>query len=48
MKQVCIILMVDDNPADVDLAREALRGNVHRIQVESVGDGVFPRGFPSD
>ena len=45
MKQVCIILMVDDNPADVDLAREALRGNVHRIQVESVGDGEEALAF---
>ena len=45
MKQVCIILMVDDNPADVDLAREALRGNVHRIQVESVGDGEEALSF---
>ena len=45
MKQVCIILMVDDNPADVDLAREALRGNVHRVQVESVGDGEEAMSF---
>ena len=45
MKQVCIILLVDDNPADVDLVREALQGNVHRIQVESVGDGEEALAF---
>lgn len=45
MKQVCIILMVDDNPADVDLAREALQGNFHRVQVESVGDGEEAMSF---
>jgi CheY-like chemotaxis protein len=45
MKQVCIILLVDDNPADVDLAREALRGNFHRVQVESVGDGEEAMSF---
>jgi two-component system response regulator len=45
MKQVCIILLVDDNPADVDLAREALQGNFHRIQVESVGDGEEALSF---
>jgi two-component system response regulator len=45
MKQVCIILMVDDNPADVDLAREALRDNFHSIQMESVGDGEAAMSF---
>jgi chemotaxis family two-component system response regulator Rcp1 len=45
MRHVCIVLMVDDNPADVDLAREALRGNVHGIQVESVGDGEEALSF---
>jgi chemotaxis family two-component system response regulator Rcp1 len=39
MKEGRIILLVDDNPADVDLAREALQENVHLIQVESVADG---------
>jgi len=45
MKQVLMILLVDDNPADVDLAREALQGNFHRIQVESVGDGEAALAF---
>jgi CheY-like chemotaxis protein len=45
MKQLCIILMVDDNPADVDLAREALRENFHRVQMESVGDGEEAMSF---
>jgi two-component system, chemotaxis family, response regulator Rcp1 len=39
MKQALTILLVDDNPADVDLANEALHENSHGIQVESVGDG---------
>ncbi len=45
MKQVLIILLVDDNPADVDLVREALQGNFHRTQVESVGDGEEALSF---
>ena len=45
MKQVRNILLVDDNPADLDLAREALQENLHRIQVESVGDGEEALAF---
>jgi len=45
MKRPCIILLVDDNPADVDLSREALLGNLHHIQVESVGDGEAALSF---
>ena len=45
MKQVCIILLVDDNPADVDLARVALQETLHRVQVESVGDGEAALSF---
>jgi len=45
MKQACIILLVDDSPADVDLAREALLGNLHHIQVECVGDGEAALSF---
>jgi two-component system, chemotaxis family, response regulator Rcp1 len=45
MKQDLMILLVDDNPADVDLAREALHGNVHHIQVESVVDGEAALSF---
>jgi two-component system response regulator len=45
MKQDLMILLVDDNPADVDLSREALRGTLHRVQVESVGDGEAALSF---
>lgn len=45
MKRVNIILLVDDNPADVDLSREALQETLHRIQVESVGDGEEALAF---
>jgi CheY-like chemotaxis protein len=45
MNLVRIILLVDDNPADVDLAREALQENLHRIRVESVGDGEEALSF---
>src|ERR1022692_1679154 len=34
------ILMVDDNPADVTLVREALAGSKRRSQIRSVGDGI--------
>ena len=39
MKEIRIVLMVDDNPGDVDLAREALRDREHRSHVDTVGDG---------
>lgn len=39
MKRVRNLLMVDDNPADVDLAREALREKAHRSQIYTVRDG---------
>jgi CheY-like chemotaxis protein len=45
VKQASIILLVDDNPADVDLARMALQENLHHIQVESVGDGEQALSF---
>jgi chemotaxis family two-component system response regulator Rcp1 len=45
MKEARIVLLVDDNPADVDLAREALQENVHGVQVESVGDGEGALAF---
>ena len=45
MKEARIVLLVDDNPADVDLAREALQENVHGVQVESVGDGEEALAF---
>ena len=39
MKKVRNLLMVDDNPADLDLAREALREKAHRSQFYTVRDG---------
>jgi chemotaxis family two-component system response regulator Rcp1 len=45
MRQDRIILLVDDNPADVDLAREALQGNFRRIQIESAEDGEEALAF---
>ncbi len=45
MKQIRIILLVDDNPADVDLAREALRETVRCIQVDSVENGEEALAF---
>jgi chemotaxis family two-component system response regulator Rcp1 len=45
MKEVRIVLLVDDNPADVDLVREALQEKAHRIQIDSVGDGEEALSF---
>ena len=45
MKPGRIVLLVDDNPADVDLGREALRATFDRIHVESVGDGEEALAF---
>ena len=39
MKRVRNVLMVDDNPADLDLAREALQEKAHRSQIYTVRDG---------
>ena len=39
MKEIRIVLMVDDNPADVDLAREALKEKSYRSRLDTVGDG---------
>ncbi len=38
-------LVVDDNPADVALVREALAGSKLRCQISSVGDGVEALAF---
>jgi DNA-binding NarL/FixJ family response regulator len=40
MKEAPALLIVDDNPADVGLAREALIRCAHRGPVDSAGDGV--------
>jgi chemotaxis family two-component system response regulator Rcp1 len=39
MKALPALLIVDDNPADVVLACEALAASQHRGQISSVGDG---------
>ena len=39
MKQLPQVLLVDDNPADVGLAREALAGGRHQSQISNVPDG---------
>jgi len=39
------ILMVDDNPADVDLAREALSGTHRPYRLQSVADGEEALSF---
>jgi two-component system, chemotaxis family, response regulator Rcp1 len=47
MKLTPTLLIVDDNPADVVLAREALAGSTHRSQIHSVEDGVEAMAFPN-
>jgi chemotaxis family two-component system response regulator Rcp1 len=39
------LLIVDDNPADVVLVREALAGSKHRSKIHSVEDGVEAMAF---
>jgi two-component system response regulator len=45
MKPAPGILIVDDNPADVALVREALTGSKHHSQLNSVADGVEALAF---
>jgi two-component system, chemotaxis family, response regulator Rcp1 len=45
MKTPPDVLIVDDNPADVALIREALAGSKHGSQIKSVGDGVEAMAF---
>ena len=45
MKTPPDVLIVDDNPADVALIREALTGSKHGSQIKSVGDGVEAMAF---
>jgi CheY-like chemotaxis protein len=45
MKLVNQLLIVDDNPADVGLAREALTRSAYAGQIESAGDGVEAMAF---
>ncbi len=39
MKRPRAVLIVDDNPADQDLAREALHDKARRGQIDTAGDG---------
>jgi len=39
MRAVPQLLVVDDNPADVVLVREALAGSAHRPEISNVEDG---------
>lgn len=45
MKPVSQLLIVDDNPADVGLAREALTRSAYSGQINSAGDGVEAMAF---
>jgi two-component system, chemotaxis family, response regulator Rcp1 len=45
MNPVPKLLIVDDNPADVVLVREALAASTHHSQIDSVGDGVEALAF---
>jgi two-component system, chemotaxis family, response regulator Rcp1 len=45
MKPVSALLIVDDNPADVGLAREALARSAYRGQIDSAGDGEEAMAF---
>src|SRR5271169_2372283 len=47
MKPAPDVLVVDDNPADVALVREALAGSRHRSQLSTVGDGVEAMAYLS-
>ena len=45
MKPLPQVLLVDDNPADVDLAREALVGGRHHSCISTVEDGEEAMSF---
>jgi chemotaxis family two-component system response regulator Rcp1 len=45
MKSVPDLLIVDDNPADIALAREALAGSARHSRINSVEDGVEAMAF---
>src|ERR1700675_3205797 len=45
MKQLPQVLLVDDNPADVVLAREALAGGKHQSRISNVEDGEEALAF---
>jgi chemotaxis family two-component system response regulator Rcp1 len=45
MKSGLKLLLVDDNPADLNLAREALAGSARRSEIATVEDGVEAIAF---
>ncbi|HTU50054.1 MAG TPA: response regulator [Acidobacteriaceae bacterium] len=45
MKTTSELLIVDDNPADVALACEALKSGAHEGKISSVGDGAEALAF---
>jgi two-component system, chemotaxis family, response regulator Rcp1 len=45
MKRLPQVLLVDDNPADVVLAREALAGGRHQSRISNVADGEEALAF---
>ncbi len=45
MKQLPQVLLVDDNPADVVFAREALAGGKHQSRISNVQDGEEALAF---
>ena len=45
MKQLPEVLLVDDNPADVVLAREALAGGKHQSRISNVENGEEALAF---
>ncbi|MGA9552422.1 MAG: response regulator, partial [Candidatus Sulfotelmatobacter sp.] len=45
MKSGLRLLLVDDNPADVELTREALAKSPHHSEIESVEDGAEALAF---
>ncbi len=45
MKPLPQVLLVDDNPADVSLAREALAGGRHQTHISTVADGEEAMAF---
>ena len=45
MNRLPQVLLVDDNPADVGLAREALAGGRHELQISHVLDGEEALAF---
>ncbi len=45
MKQLPQVLLVDDNPGDICLAREALAGGRHQSRISEVSDGEEALAF---